>query len=329
MEEKNINVIKKSRLFFTAVAWILIVGNLAAGSNNFEFLLFTPYARSSAMGNSSLALSGDAGLAFGNPASAYGAEENYLSVNYVNFLLDINAYYLTYTLPGKVKLFNHEGFAVVHVLDIDYGEINEVDEYAYETGATKSANDFAMMFTWASSPKENWEYGISAKMAYEKIAEYSSSGLFFDLGAVYYFPQAYKLSAAVSVRNIGFYMSNFTETNQTVPLSIDLGIAKTLRYLPLTLAFQLSRINDGNDSKYIGITDRMSLGFEFAVHPAVTVRGGLNRAIQQSLKNSERAGFTGASVGLGINYKNVLLNISYWNWGDAGNPIQFGMNYGF
>ena len=124
-----------------------------AQNSNFEYLLFPHFARSSAMGNCTVALSGDPGFALNNPASLYGIEGKNATANYTNFLIDIYSSYAAFAMP--YKFMRHEGYAAVHVFDMNYGEIDGIDEFANELGTKYSANDFALLFTWASFLSEN------------------------------------------------------------------------------------------------------------------------------------------------------------------------------
>ncbi len=296
---------------------------------NFEHLLFPHYARSSAMGNSNIALYGDPGFALNNPASLSGIEGKNVSVNYINFLLDIYSSYASYATPYKFKFMQNEGYMAIHVFDINYGEIEGVDEYNVETGTNYSANDFALMLTWASFLDDNWDYGINMKFAHSSIASYSSSGLFFDFGIIYKIPRFYEFNLAFVVNNLGFFVDKYTESDQKIPLSMDVGFSKKLQHLPLNFSFMLEQLNRGNNSDYIELVDRWKMGLEFDVHPVVSLRAGLNRTVQKSLKVGNKAGFTGSTFGIGIHYNKFKMDISYWNWGDIGAPMQFGLSYIF
>ena len=105
-------------------------------------------------------------------------------------------------------------------------------------------------------------HGVTGKLIYEKIQEFSATGVALDLGLRYVSDRG-RLSAGAMVQNIGFQLSNFTEAEKDgLPTTFRLGVAGKPRGLPILFAADIVVPSDNDIYVAVGGEARMkSRGF--------------------------------------------------------------------
>ncbi|GAB4167985.1 MAG: hypothetical protein Kow00108_00800 [Calditrichia bacterium] len=307
---------------------MLCTSLLWAQSDNMEFLNFSYNPRSASAGGLHPLFYSDAAQLMQFPAAIYFSEKPAAGMNYTNHLLDIYGASAFYVRPVQLKFMSNRGVAGIYILDMNYGEVKEIDDGAFYTGRTVSANDFALGFSFSSLIEKNLVYGATIKIAHSTIAGYSSSALLVDFSLLYQLERFYKLHIYGTFRNIGLFLSSYTDASQSLPFAYDIGFSKELKYLPLTFGFAVSNILSQSNG-YIESLDKWKIGGELRLHPKLQVRAGYNRQINVSLKTENGDKFTGTSFGLGLNLRNMNFDFGWIFWGDAGTLNQFGFNYHF
>jgi hypothetical protein len=295
--------------------------------DNFEFLNFTYSPASAAMGGIGSIFIHEPSLIYENPTALFGIQKQ-AGVTYSNHLLDISGAFAYYALPYKFPFMKNDGYLAFFLLDMNYGEVDGVDEFGNSLNQKFGANDFALGVSYSSILDEHLYYGANVKIAYSSIAGYSSSAFLIDFAVRYDVPVIERFSATLNVRNVGFFVTDYTSARQSVPFQMELGFVKKLAHLPLRFGVSLVDVMNGNQNN-LRYSDRWKIGGEFQIHPRVALRLGYNKIINASLAGNSGSALTGFSFGAGIRIRKFRLDGSWVNWGDIGMVSQFGLNYTF
>jgi len=154
--------------------------------------------------------------------------DNQLAVNYVNYIADVNYGSLSYAKAlGKNKNVFHAGITY-----IDYGTFNGFDEFGNATNEF-GANEVAVSVGYAVNiPNSDFHIGANGKFISSKLEEFTSVGGALDLGLIYHNEET-KFDFGFVIRNLGTQFTTYAGTREDLPLSVDLGIGKTLQKVPI------------------------------------------------------------------------------------------------
>jgi hypothetical protein len=289
---------KKIFLLLAAIS-IVTAGALAqqkAGTTSMQFLKVMPCARATAMGDAYSAVATGAEAVYWNPAGLAWADDQEISLTYINWIFDAKLYSLAYGLP-----LGDYGSVGLQLQYVDYGNFDktvastralDVDPlYPYYTGQTFKPYDYVAGITYAKKMTEKFSFGLTAKYAYESLyngnlttqvtntnggadTTYTvdpNRGVFlFDAGFLY--NTGYKtIRIAASVQNFGpnvQYKSSYTTTEYPAPLEFRLGGAADLmgkngllmedKDNRIGISFDLFLANDADQQEHLG------LEYEFA-----------------------------------------------------------------
>ncbi len=291
----------------------------SAGTTVFEFLKTQYSARGAAMANNMVAIRGDINAMFYNPAVLSGLTEGQWTANYVDHLLDLQAGQILY--GRKSGKFGTLGIGLLY---FNYGSFDETDEFGEATGRDFGATEMALGASVSNELGEGFEYGFNAKLIYSSLDDYSSSGLAFDGGIIYSPDFINDFHFGVSVTNLGFILSSYTDAKQKMPLFVRLGFSKKLEHLPLLFTASLNDLTL-NTGETADIIKRFSLGGEFDISKVIRFRLGYDNGINQSVKPLSGRSFGGVSAGLGILWKKFRIDYAYSEFGDLGAQNRFGI----
>lgn len=251
-----------------------------------------------AMGEAGAAVVGDASSAFANPAGLAGVSGSEIFISDAEWIADIR-------LLGGVYAFPLSGQGVVAVsgIAVDYGEMPLVREAeADEVVDRFHPRDVAVGISYARKWTDRLYVGGSFKYIDQSIAEYSSRGVAFDFGTVYYTGfRSLRLAMATSnfgpdLRFDGSYVDRYyvgtayVEEDKVygaydLPLDFRVGVAYDFQVSSgsrLTAAFDATHPND--------YSERIHVGAEYAWDEALFLRCGYT-------SNSEEMGL---SAGCGL-----------------------------
>ncbi len=299
---------------------------LRAGSTaGFEFLRTDFSARSAALGSAFLTVRGDLNGLSLNPAGLAFLNDRQFVFNYTNYLIDINGGMAAYS--QQVPYFKRLALSVTYM---DYGQFDETDQYAVSTGRTFSANDFALAITQADHLDEQFSYGISTRLAYSKIDDYTAAAWLFDFGLIYKATFQSDLYFAVSLQNLGWQLDSYSESTnvkEPMPTSLNVGISKKLAHLPLEISFRLQKLNQSAENWYDRFK-RFSVGGEFRFSDHFHLRLGYNNEQHESLQSdvTTQGKFAGFSAGVGFIVKNFRVDYAFSNFEFLGNVHRFGIS---
>ena len=313
------------------------------GRSAYNFLQLPNTPQLSALGGVNISnITGDAGMAFNNPALLREEMSQQLHVSFNALYAGIKNYHslFAYHVPDWQTSF------ALGVHFIDYGNIAQTDASGNILGAFHP-NDYVVQLSVARRYMEKWHYGLSVKYISSNYSLYRSAALAMDAGVCYY-DSARLLQVSVAMKNMGTQLKKYPgTTGDDLPFDVQAGITKRLRNAPVQFSFTAHHLHQFDllyaDTSYnaangIGqgagkgfTADKLFRHFVFSVQVFVTdkleITAGYNYLLHKELviANSPN-GLTGFSLGVGALFKKLQLRYarSYYQNNLAYN--QFGLN---
>lgn len=313
------------------------------GRYTYQFLNLVNSPRMAALGGKVITnYDYDPTQALVNPASINPAMDNQLSVNYVNYIGDVNygsaAY--AYLWDRRTQVF-HAG-----VTYINYGKFDGYDEQGNETNSF-SGGEVAISFGHARNIAfTNFHIGGNVKIISSTLEQYSSFGIALDLGVMYVY-EDWDLNIAGVARNIGTQIAPYDDIYEPLPFELIFGISQTLQHIPLrwhltfdnmqvwNVAFSNPNFEiedlDGNvTEEKINFIDHAFrhtiIGIELFPDTGFNIRLGYNFRRGAELRIAEKRTFAGISAGFSIKLNNLRLSYSYSKYSLAATSSYFGLN---
>lgn len=299
----------------------------AGGEEVFAFLNFPTSARQAALGGSVLTFTDDVNQPTWNPASISSKIDNQISLNYVNYLLEIN-----YLSAAYAYTFNeHVGTFHTGLTYLNYGTFIAADEAGNETGTFK-AYDLAFSLGYAYQiPHSDFYIGANAKIINSVIEQYSSFGLAADVGILYHNEMKPYRFAAV-LRNGGAQLKSYDGTQEPLPLQIQVGGSYQLEHVPIRLygtldnlqKWQLAYVNPSDGTTDLegntineeptflnNLMRHVVIGAELFPDKGFTLRTGYNFQRAEELGLNQVRTFAGFTFGFGLRVKRFKLNYAF------------------
>jgi hypothetical protein len=310
------------------------------GSNTWEFLNLTSSARVASLGGKNISLrDGDPGLVFHNPSLLDSTMHNHLSLNYVNYLADINYGYALWA-------FHHRrlGSFAAGIHYIDYGSFLAADHTGNITG-NFTARENSFNLSWATAIDSLFTFGATLKGISSSFEQYHSWGMALDAGINYYNP-ARLLSASVVMKNLGTQLSTWYAggENEPLPFELQLGLTKQLAHAPFRFSIlyqhlqdfnlqakrpeedqpppdqSLSRRLDDFGSEFIR---HLVAGVEFIPVQSFAVNIGYNSLRRHELKIDDKASTAGFSWGFNLQITRFRVGFGQARYHLAGSSSHF------
>jgi hypothetical protein len=287
----------------------------------FNFLRNDTSPRAAAMAGSFVSITNDPNSIFYNPAGLSTLETPMGSIGFFKHLLDVNAGYASYSQP-----YEDLGYFGIGVLYTHYGTFDETDDLGNTLG-TFTANDMAFVVGYSTQVEENVHLGANVKYIHSSIAQYSSSGIAGDIGALYRIPES-RITIGASVRNIGAQLSSYMSTKEDLPLDVMVGFSVIPRGLPLLLNINFHKLNE--DQPNFGERFRaFSVGGEFTLSRVLQARVGYDNEKRKDLKIGTSTGLAGFSGGVGITVNEYRVDYSMSSLGKVGNLHRISIGSSF
>lgn len=306
-----------SGILLTLLAFVSFSLNAQKGENTYEFLQLPNSARTVGLGGTNISLNdNDLSLSYNNPALLSDTLDKTLTINYTNYLTDIN-----YGYSAFAKDFGEYGTFAAGVFYIDYGDFDGYDEYGNPT-VDFGVTEIAFNISWGYEINEMWRVGASMKPVYSVMEMYKSFGLVFDFGTQY--TSANKLfTAGFVMKNAGLQLTTYTENNrESVPFEMQLGFSQRLAHAPFRFSatyrhlqqFDIGyeeTVDDETVSSSFGqlFMRHWVFGVEFLPTENVFIMGGYNTQRRYEMQVEENPGLIGFSWGAGV--KISKFNITY------------------
>lgn len=217
-----------------------------------SFLTVPSSPREAGLGGSSVSVMGDPSLARGNPALIIqGIPATQVYLGYHEWIAGIEGSSILLVQPGLGGIFGF-GIRQLMISDLELRTGTPTDEFV----AQFSASGTAIEIIWGrGSGGGKPRFGGTVRWIRSDLYVYSSSGLAFDLGAVWPVIQD-RLVLGTAVRNMGF-MGPLKETELALPTSLSAAASYKFPFLETT--------------KRLNLTSELTLGVESSrVHGTVT-----------------------------------------------------------
>lgn len=283
-------------LFLFAANLIHAEINSNAGTSAFPFLKIEPSARAVAMGGAFTGLADDESALYYNPAGIAQYDTKRYIATYHNYFADMQSGFLGFVKP----LSPEKTYLGIHLTYLNYGDFTETDNSGNELG-TFSGSDLVVAGTFAYKHTYNWRFGLTGKLIYEKIHDYSATGVAFDVGAKYSSDREY-YSAGLMIQNLGFQVTALGDEKEKLPLTIRAGGSARLKGLPLLLTSDLILPTD-NDMNF-------AIGGEYTVAKPFFIRAGWNTFGSNYKAANSDDNWAGLGAGFGFNVKETM-HIAY------------------
>jgi hypothetical protein len=275
------------------------------GDKGYVFLRFPAVSRISALGGYSVSMAEvEPALAFHNPALLGGEMDMTLNVNYMNYMSDVNVGNAIFT-----KAFRTQSSWGIGGTYVNYGSMKEMtanDEYL----GVFTIQDIGLYGFYAYDLSDRWRGGLSLKMLYSSLADYSSFGLAVDAGLSYFVAET-DFSFGFALKNIGAQLKSYHNDRQEIPWDIQMGFTQRLAHAPLRISvtgiylnkWKLNYVDDTiekSDHFFKTLMKHLVFGVEFLPTRNFWLGIGLNPKTMMDMRLNEGNGLRGFSIGGGV-----------------------------
>lgn len=313
------------------------------GKATYQFLNLVNSPRMAALGGKVVTnYDYDPTQALFNPASINAEMDNQLSLNYTNYIGDVN-----YGTASYAYLWDRRT-QVIHtgVTYVNYGKFDGYDETGNPTSSF-SGGEVALSFGHARNIAfTNFHVGVNLKLISSTLEQYSSFGGAVDIGIMYVY-EDWDLQITGVARNLGTQFTPYHEEYEPLPFEAILGISQTLENIPIRWHFTLENMQnwnlafsnpareetdlEGNTTKEkISFVDNamrhMIVGVELFPESGFNIRLGYNFRRGEELRIVEKRSFAGLSAGFAIKLNKFRLSYSYSKYSSAAASSFFGLN---
>ena len=312
------------------------------GKSVYQFLNLAQSPRQAALGGKTVTVVDyDVNQAFYNPATINAEMHNRLSANYGSYFGEVSygtaAY--AYTYDRHLQTF-HAGISYVN-----YGTFEGRDELGNLT-SDFTGSEAALSLGYAYNiPWTDMFVGANAKLISSTLESYNSWGAAVDLGFLYV-DYDNDINYGLTVRNLGFQIKPYQDTNEKLPLAIDAGISQLMENVPIRWHMTFENLQEwniafSNPNRAEGSLDGGSeeekvsffnnalrhviLGAELFPEKGFNIRLGYNFRRSEELRILEQRHFSGISVGFGLRFGKVKFDYSYSRYTVAANTSLFGL----
>lgn len=330
------------RLIFFFLLVSLTGSSQIGGKYVYQFLNLAQSPRQAALGGKTVTVVDyDVMQAIYNPAVLNIDMHKQLSVNYGSYYGEVSygtaAY--AYTWDQHVQTF-HAG-----VQYVNYGTFEGYDELGNRT-SDFTGSEAALSFGYAYNvPWTNFYMGANLKLISSTLESYNSWGAATDIGFLY-IDEKNDINFGLSIRNVGFQIKPYADTNEKLPLSIDFGVSQLLEHIPIRWHLTLENLQewniafsnpnrsqetlDGNveEEKVSFINNALRhviIGAELFPEKGFNIRLGYNFRRAEELRIVDQRNFSGISAGFGLRIGKLRFNYSYSRYTVAANTSLFGL----
>jgi hypothetical protein len=257
------------------------------------------------MGEAYVAVAQDPSAMYWNPSGIANTPDLEFHASHNEWISDVR-----YEYVGAVQ--GMKGHAVgAHVSLLHLGELEGRDATGQFTESFR-AYDLSAGVTYGRRVMRSVEVGITGKFLYERIQDFTATGLAADLGMRYRTPVR-GLTLAASATNLGPQMK-FEEESFTLPAAGRIGAAYRSRALlsGFVLASDLRFPNDGDAKGHVG--------GELWVHEAIALRGGAKLNYDEEL----------GALGFGVKFREYEFDYAFVPFSDTselGDTHRFSLDF--
>ena len=279
---------------------ILFSSKLYSQSETLDFIEISENAKISALGGNNISLYENQNYFLTNPA-LISFNQDKISINYLNYILDINSSSILYS--DSIKYIGNYGFGIKY---FSHGKFIGYDMFGNSLGNFYPKE---IMITFGKSINlSNLFIGTNIKYFKSRIYNNSNSGILSDIGMIYFPYKEKKLSIGLVIANFGIL---FNKNNIELPITLKIGTTFKPKYMPLR--FSVTYVKPYN---YLyNNLHNISFGVEALMSKFINLQIGYNRNMDKGfvLPNSEK--IRGFSYGIELilkrfnfNYSKVIVN---------------------
>ncbi|NDV47118.1 hypothetical protein D0T49_08680 [Paludibacter sp. 221] len=242
----------KNRILLSILIFLPFIAFSQAGKGVYNFLDLPASSRLAALGGSNVSISDhDINFVFRNPALLTEQTNKVVSLNYANYLADINFGSAVYGMTFGEK--NHMSFGIQY---IDYGKFLEKTETNENPSGDPNVNtyfnakDLGIYISYARPLSDRFTVGGTFKPIFSSYERYNSFGFAIDAG-VSYTNKDILFSAGLVLRNMGtqlkgYYSDEEGQHYEPLPFDIQLGATQKLRHAPFRFSLTLHNLHKWN-----------------------------------------------------------------------------------
>lgn len=303
------------RKLFTALTFALLCAgtsfsaNSNVGTSGAQFLKIGAGARPTAMGDAFVGVADDVNAIYFNPAGLGFQTQSQMTAMRTEWFEGLNYDYGAFSLPLKSGSL---GFSVstLKAEDLEKRSADESLQGSFET------LDAAYTFSYGHKMGESWSLGATARYLKQEIDATSAGAWGGDVG-IFKKLSGRPVTVGLAIRHMGQEIK-FVNESDPQPMTIDAGLGMKMlsNKLIVGLNFQKPRDNDVQFGTGLEYTQPLRKDFRCAV------RTGYSSAKTDS-------GGSGLSIGGGVGYKLLDLDLAWVPYGDLGNTIRTGISFRF
>lgn len=331
-------------LLFSVIFCITATCNAQIGGKGvFRFLNLPNSAKVAALGNGfPVATSAEFNETFANPSLINENHQNSISLNYSNYVADINFGSIQYGLKFKEKQTLSLG-----LMFINYGNFDEYTDNGNATGSTFTAGDYLLNIGYSKNWKQKIYYGANAKIIYGSYDIYNSFALATDF-AITYKDTTKNIATGLILKNIGYQLTAFNQNKESLPFQIAVSFTQKLRYAPLKYhitynnlqQFNLNNTNTNtntaidlngettkaNNNSFINkFSQHFIFGTEILLSQSFNLQAGYNLQQGKELSISGLSSLSGISFGFSLHLKKLSLSYAHSTLNLAGTNNYFSL----
>ena len=289
--------------------------NSSAGTSAFSFLKINEAARPVAMGGAFTGVADDEASLYYNPAGLVNFEDDRYILGYHNYVVDMQS-----GMVGVVHPMSDDRALAFHINYLNYGEFKETDKLGNQTG-TFGGGDLVLAGTFAMRRSYNLSLGVTGKFIYEKIQDFSATGVALDLG-IRYTTDRNRYSVGLMVQNLGTQLSALGEGDKDpLPTTLRAGVGARPKGLPMLLAGDVIVPFD-NDIDF-------ALGAEYVELKPMLLRIGYNSFGSNYKAEESDDSLAGIAVGVGFDFKSMQISYAFSPAADLGDSHRITLTGGF
>ncbi len=216
-----------------------------AGTRAMTFLKIGVGAEAMSMGESQVAATDDLYASYWNPAGLARLQQPQLALMHNEWFAGINHEFVGFALPLKGA-----GTLGASASFLSFGELQGRDRDGNETTIFRPY-DVALILSYARGFGSSLAFGVNAKFLREQIADESGTGIAFDFGGLYNFPET-PLSLGFNAQHVGPRVK-FVEEAFGLPFTFRLGAAYRLWNDAFILTTDIIRPSDNDIAIGVGV----------------------------------------------------------------------------
>ncbi len=334
-----------SFLFFFVFAFCSKNFSQSGGNSAFNFLKIPSSSRGASLGGSLISVNDtDISLVPDNPSLLNAGMNNNFSLNYINYIADIN-----FIGAGYAKTIRKIGTVAAGISYFNYGKFSQTDIYDQKSGEF-SAEDYSLNLSFSKKLHPQFISGGTIKSIYSSMFENKSFGIAADWAGTF-LSKNNSFIVALVIKNMGSQVKTYSAgIREPMPLDVQFGFSKRIKYAPVRLQFCLKNLqewkladqNKISQNKWIenhesfkniflagaNLGLHSSAGIEFFPLKSFALRLGYDHRRRIEMRLPERGGMAGFSFGVGIKILKINCNYAWspYHFGGASNQISISSN---